>query len=86
MATDHTTKERDAINRAFNAMTYAAETTDWSMARRLREALKHERKERSSITTAKACLVESFLTGFNDPSHPAKDVCIRQRQSDRCGA
>ncbi len=45
-----------------------------SAGHQLREALRADKKERSSITAAKAVLIDSFLNGYNKPDWPAKEL------------
>lgn len=63
----HTNKERDAINSAYHEIVYAAECCDWKAPQMLREALKMEKRERSSVTTAKALQVRCFYEGWKAP-------------------
>lgn len=71
MTTTHwkyTAAEKRAIEAAFDEIAYMMDATGHSEPHRLREALKIERRERSSITAAKALLVNGFAEGIaKDP-------------------
>lgn len=72
---NYTAAERRAIEAAFSAVAHAAEYLGGGESRRLQEALKYERRERSCITTARWLLVEGFANGLtNNP--PASDLAI----------
>ena len=60
----YTSAEKTAINRAYDALDYIARTTDWMMATHLKEALKSEKKNCDSLTSAKAAIVEMFDEGL----------------------
>lgn len=53
--------EKRAIDRAYNAVAYIADHTGDGYT--LRDALRHERRERSSATVAKALLIAGFFEG-----------------------
>lgn len=74
MSIDYTRKQTQAIRDAFRDLEYVASCADMRARFELREALKHERRERSSILVAKALLVECFLEGLEDPAMNALAV------------
>lgn len=80
---EYTRKERDAFNRAWSAICAASEAVDWSTMHDLEDALKYERKQRSSAVVAKALLAESWLEGFNQPDTPAKRVAFLSKGCGR---
>ena len=65
---------KNAANKAFNAVEYFCRGTDMRAGWILKEALKHERKERSSIYYAKALIVESYYQGYKRPSIQAHSL------------
>jgi hypothetical protein len=64
MTRELTHKEAAAIRSAFDQLEYLAETTDCSAPLRLREALKHETRQRSSRVVAQALMVAEALAGL----------------------
>jgi hypothetical protein len=58
----YTRAEKDAINAAYSAVAYIVDHTSGG-ASTLREALRYERRERKSATTAKALIVRGFMDG-----------------------
>lgn len=72
----YTKEEGEAINRAFNAIEYACERTNWTDKPRLREALKLERKQAAPdqempLTWAKGRVCKLFFEGYTKPETPA---------------
>lgn len=59
MSNEYNRKERDAINRAFLAIEYLADCTNWTDPQMVREALRQERKARDSVSCAKALICEA---------------------------
>jgi hypothetical protein len=55
----YTNAEKRTIRRAFNRLTHLVEMLGWRASQELREALRIERKERSSIDVARALLVSA---------------------------
>ena len=58
----YTAAERRTINDAYSAVAYIVDHTSGG-ASALRDALRHERRERKSATNAKALLVRGFMDG-----------------------
>ena len=72
----YTAAERRTIDNAYSAICYIADHLGHSQSAALRDAVKYERRERSSITVAKALLVAGFASG-RDHNTPASDLaCI----------
>jgi hypothetical protein len=67
--TDYTRKEAAAIRSAYCALAYIAECTDISAPIRLREAVRYEAKQRSSVRVAEALMVSQAAAGID--SSPA---------------
>lgn len=59
----YTAAERRAIDNAFSAVSYLADHMGHAQPAMLRDAFKHERRERSCATVAKALLVSGFMRG-----------------------
>lgn len=57
---DYTRKERDVINGAWNAVVHFADSLDHTATYMLENALRSERRERDSVTAAKALLLQSL--------------------------
>jgi len=71
---EYTRKEREIINRAYQAVEYAFSCHDHTGPRLWSEALRIERGDRGSIHAAKALLVQCFRDGFNSPDSPAAEL------------
>jgi hypothetical protein len=69
----YTAAERRTIEAAYSAIEYVADHMGHSQPHALREAIRHERRERRSVTTAKALLVAGFIRGRVD-NPPAADL------------
>lgn len=64
----YTAAEKRAIGAAWDEITYTMDAAGHGEPRRLREALKVERRERSCLTVAKALIVRGFAEGMeSDP-------------------
>jgi hypothetical protein len=59
----YTAAERRTIDDAYSAVAYIVDHSDHSGPYALRQALRGERRERSSVTVAKALLVAGFADG-----------------------
>lgn len=59
----YTAAERRTIDAAYSLMTYIVDHMGHSQPSAIRDALRHERRERSSVTVAKALLVAGFVNG-----------------------
>lgn len=68
MKVQHSASERRLIEGAFARISNACDRLDMKAARMLEDALRHERRERSSLLSAKALLVESFRDGWKGVS------------------
>jgi hypothetical protein len=60
----YTRKEVAAINNAYSICCWLADEAGHSMRYRLEQAVRIERKERSSVTVAKALVVAEFCKGL----------------------
>ena len=72
--TAFTKAEREAIDKAWRAITYICDTTNWSDAPQFREAVKLERKETKDATAAKAMACKAWHEGFTNPDRPLREV------------
>lgn len=61
---EYTKKEGEAISRAYYALEYMCASHDFTAIGRLVEALKHERREHSSIKAAKALIVQCAVEDY----------------------
>ena len=77
--TKHNTKEKEAINLAYNFINWMVER-DHRMERTVKQALKEERKERNSIYTAKALIVQCFTEGATKRSYPLSELFVYAEQ------
>lgn len=59
----YTAAERRTIDRAYNAVSYIVDHMGHGEPSALRDALRHERRERSCATVAKALIVAGFTDG-----------------------
>lgn len=65
----YTAAERRTIDKAYAAICYAVDHAGHGCPSALRDALRHERRERSSVTVAKALLIRGFMDGrTNNPT------------------
>lgn len=60
----YNTQEKKTIDKAFSILQERISCTDHTGSNMLAEALKHEKRERRSMTTAKALLVRGFMNGW----------------------
>jgi hypothetical protein len=85
MGKEYTRKEVETINRAWSQMEYIADM-EHTIGRKLADALKYERRERSSLTAARALLVECAANVDGDGNtrpteYTPADICCL---SDGC--
>ena len=72
----YTAAERRTIDNAYAAICYVADHMGHSQPAALRDALKYERRERSSVTVAKALLVAGFANGRKHNPRASELACI----------
>ncbi len=60
----YTTKERQTIDAAYAACKWMADDAGYNLKSRLESAMRYERKQRSSVTVAKALVVREFCVGL----------------------
>jgi len=72
----YTAAERRIIDNAYADVAYIVDHMGHSQPYALREALKHERRQRSSVTVAKALLIAGFIRGRKDNPRAADLACI----------
>lgn len=77
MSTKFTAREKDTINRAWDAIAHELDGTNWEMPHAWRDALKTERKACNSVTAAKGLMVECFADGVRKPASAAELFSIR---------
>ena len=71
---EYTRKEREAIRAGWAQLSYLAESDRIDTERELKDALKYERKQRGSLTVAKALIIRDFVEGNVNPNTPAHVV------------
>lgn len=69
---EHTKKEKEIINEAWRKLVYCADCT--SNTYRLEKALKHERKERKNLYTAKALILGMVVEMISKPPMPPYEL------------
>lgn len=72
----YTAAERRIIDNAYSAVCYAADHMGHSQPAALRDALKYERRQRGSVTVAKALIVAGFANGRKHNPTAADLACI----------
>ena len=71
-----TRKEKDTIDSGYAHLEYNAQFILGAESD-LKNALRSEKRERSSLQAAKALLISSFLDGWDNPNFPASDLFHR---------
>ena len=86
--TEHTRAERDAINRAFDAIAYQMECWNHSAPIEWRDAFAYERRQRGLTTSAKALMVDGFRQGVqhNPRAHELASYSLGIRTAICLGA
>ena len=72
----YTAAERRTIDQTYAAVAYVVDHMGHSQPAALRDALRHERRERSSVTVAKALLIQGFMSGREHNPTAADLACI----------
>lgn len=74
----YTAAEKKAIGTAFAFITGMVDGLGRGNPRRLQEALRYERRERSCMATAKALIVEGFANGLENDPRASEIACISE--------
>lgn len=74
MADNYTRSEAKTIREAFGMLEYIASRHDTRSEYDLREAFKLDKRERGCPNASRACLVDSFLTGYDKPDMSISDA------------
>lgn len=72
----YTAAERRAIDRAYSAAEYICDHLGGSAPYKLADGLRHERRERSSVTVARALMVAGFANGRRHDPRASAVACV----------